>query len=112
MIFSSGWPVIMSESCICIDDEISQRATTKEAGGTHKDAPKIDKGEQTEVEGPVQREEEDEEVVRDGLEVAVDGVERVRCERRRDCARGEQVLWEGLNGLTEPLVVRFMEELV
>lgn len=29
-------------------------------------------------------EDEDEEVVGDGLEVAVDGVEGVRCERRRD----------------------------
>ena len=51
-------------------------------GGTHKDGPQVDKGEESDEEVLVDGDEVHAEVIRDRLEVSVDRVERVRCERR------------------------------
>jgi hypothetical protein len=81
MIFSSGWPVIISESWIwkC---PASEDTYDEDGRGTHEDAPNVDEDEQDEVEDAVHGEEEYEEVIRHGLEVTVDGVEGMRGERR------------------------------
>jgi dephospho-CoA kinase len=51
---------------------------------THEDAPEVHCDKQTEVEHAMKREKEDEQVVRNRLEIAVDRMECMRGERCRD----------------------------
>jgi hypothetical protein len=51
---------------------------------THEYTPKVDENEHAKVEHAVERENEDEEVVRNALEIPIDGVECVRCPRSRN----------------------------
>ena len=53
-------------------------------GKAYQDCPEVDEDEGGEVSDAVHGEDEDEEVVWDALEVAVDGVEGVRCPWSRD----------------------------
>lgn len=50
----------------------------------NENGPEVDANEECEVQMPLHREEEDEQVVRYGLREAVDGVERVGGEGRRN----------------------------
>lgn len=53
-------------------------------GSTYENGPKVDESEQCEIHFLVERKEVGEHVIGDRLEVAIDGVERMRCERSRD----------------------------
>jgi hypothetical protein len=63
--------------------------------GTHEDTPSVDKGEETDVELLVKGEDHGEEVVGEGLGVAVDGVEGVRGKRGWDYKRYRKDWYEG-----------------
>ena len=65
-------------------DDALERVAGDHVRVVDEDGPEVDKDEEAEVEVALEREEEDEEVVRHGLQVAVEWVERVRRERRRD----------------------------
>ena len=47
---------------------------------TYQNRPEVDDNEQEEIEFAVEGEQEDEDVVREGLEVSVEWVEGMRCE--------------------------------
>lgn len=51
--------------------------------GTYEDGPHVDDEEEGEVEYPVQREKENEKVVRQALRIPIKRVECMRSERRR-----------------------------
>lgn len=67
-------------------DHVFERMAGNHVRVVDKDAPKVDSNEEAEVELAVQREEENEEVVRHGLRVPVDWVKRMRCERGWNCS--------------------------
>ena len=72
-----------------VDDRL-ERVSGDHVRVVDEDGPAVDDHEEAEVQLTVEREEVDEEVVRDGLGVSVERVERVRCEGRRDCGRHDQ----------------------
>ena len=65
-------------------DDLLQWMTSDHVGIMDKNTPKVDGNEEEQVKNTVKREKEDEQMVGHGLEVAVDGVKRVRRERRRN----------------------------
>ena len=54
---------------------------------TYKYSPEVDEDKHAQVEHPVHREEEGEEVVRQALRVAIERVERVRREGSGNCTK-------------------------
>lgn len=52
---------------------------------THKDRPEVDENEEDEVQSAVNRKEECVKVVRDTLDISINGVERIGRPGRRNC---------------------------
>lgn len=65
-------------------DDLLERMAGDKVRVMDKDGPEVDEDEEAKVEVTVEREDEDDEVIWYRLEVAVERVERVGCERRRD----------------------------
>ena len=73
-----------------VDDRL-ERVSGDHVRVVDEDGPAVDDHEEAEVQLTVEGKEVDEEVVRDGLGVSVERVERVRREGRRDCEGGMSV---------------------
>ena len=67
-----SWPV----------DDLLQGMTCDHVRIVDEDGPNIDGHEHGEVEVTLHREEEDEEMIWETLRTTINGMERVRCERR------------------------------
>ena len=61
-------------------DEGFERVPGDHVGVVNKDGPKVDRHEKNKIENAMEREYEDEEMIWDGLKIAVDGGESMRCE--------------------------------
>ena len=72
-----------------VDDRL-ERVSGDHVRVVDEDGPAVNDHEEAEVQLAVEGEEVDDEVVRDGLGVSVERMERVRCEGRRDCGRHDQ----------------------
>jgi hypothetical protein len=77
-------------------DDLLERVAGNEVRVVDEDRPEVDEDEEAEVQVPVERQDENEGVVRYRLQIAVERVECVRCERSGD----------------DPLVVRLVDMLV
>ena len=75
------WPVIISESWIYMLLSISK---DKNENLSYKNTPKVDEYEQGKIKHTMDREDKNEEVIWDGLQIPVDWVESMRAERCRN----------------------------
>ena len=65
-------------------DDLLERVAGDEIRVVDQDGPEVDEDEEAKVEVAVERKDVDDEVVWHRLQVAVERVERVGCERRRN----------------------------
>lgn len=94
-------------------DDVLERMTGDHVRIMNEDAPEVDRNKKCEVQVPLNREKEDEQVVRERLSEAIDRVERMGCEWRRYCHRvsvNDEQRTESER--TYPLMMRLMQSLV
>ena len=71
MMFSRGWPVIMSESWIWKKEGLCEKEDNENVERAYKYAPAVDQNKENEVQYTMEGENVDENVVWEGLGVSV-----------------------------------------
>ena len=78
----------------------------------YENAPKVHSDEQTQVKHTVEWEKEYIYVVGNRLEIAVNGMKRMRCKRRRDWGQQFSLIQGQTGRLTDPFVMGLVEDFI